>query len=75
MTWHRIDDPENPAPKDGTKVRVAAANSRGDIWWPHAAQFIDGAWMADFGHAGMKIFEPQPTHWQLLPNPPEKERT
>ena len=56
--WQPIDS----APKNGTKVRVAAANANGDIWWPLPAQFIDGIWKAEFGDE-WRVFEPQPTHW------------
>lgn len=62
--------PISEAPKDGTKVRAAAANQNGDIWWPIAAQFVDGAWRADFGDE-WRVFEPQPTHFMPLPPPPD----
>lgn len=35
MTWHRIDDPDNPAPKDGTEIqaRIPGHGSDNVIAW------------------------------------------
>lgn len=66
MTWHRIDDPENPAPKDGTIIIVPGG----------IAHWYGGEWrsLTAMDYPGRKI-EWQVKHWMRFPNPPEKERT
>lgn len=65
MTWHRIDDPEHPAPKDGTLIVGA--------WW-HPTR---GAWAArDVRWTGVEWECPYDSHylppdvWKHLPEPP-----
>ena len=70
MTWHRIDDPENPAPKDGTLIVVAWWNRARSAWAARDARWDGSAWACPYGD----IFE-TPDFWAPFPNPPEKERT
>ncbi len=38
MTWHRIDDPENPPPKDGRRI-IAIADPKDERW-----DYLAGRW-------------------------------
>ena len=38
MTWHRIDDPENPPPKDGSKFAILDRDDLGE-WMAATAKY------------------------------------
>lgn len=63
--WHRMDDPQNPPPKDGTWVLITSTRWNGNCevaGW-HFQQWRSGAVPDGY------YFEP--THWTPLPAPPE----
>lgn len=55
--WHRIDDKDNPPPKDGTELLLYHPD-RGMAVWP---------WWGDEDTAGPWH---EVTHWMPLPPPP-----
>lgn len=68
--WYRIDDPEHPAPKDGTFLvwlaephRIMGSNV-GVMKRHPKISFINGMMAFDL---------PKPTHWQPLPEPPTEQ--
>ena len=67
--WQTIDS----APKDGTEVTTAKKadwiKAFEHFSYPITSRFKNGRWEAEFGH-GWATYEPQPTHWQPLPEPP-----
>lgn len=72
MTWHRIDDPENPAPKDGTEILLGYFDLPGQrgyeiAWW--------NSWKK-LWHSGRGLLLAagpfSPTHWMSLPPPPAR---
>ena len=68
MTWHRIDDPEKPAPRDGTAVLLVVRPP--DPYRPPfvlAASF-EGSWKPRY--AVMGIIERCITHWMPMPDLP-----
>jgi hypothetical protein len=78
--WHRIDDPENPPPKDGTKIIVASRfQSEIDLmWltrWEYIAEFYldswaiksDGLAFVRGGHAMLAL--DGVTHYRLIQPP------
>lgn len=72
--WHRIDDPVNPAPKDGTVILVYRRDQ--GVFTAHfvAANEIIGVdgdepqWWSTDGQD--LIGDLMPTHWYALPAPP-----
>lgn len=74
-TWHRIDDPEHPAPKDGTLV---------DLWTTRGGRRIDCRWTDVTERVvhvrarkqrfewvdGRNLMVGSATHWRLSPEPP-----
>jgi hypothetical protein len=58
--WFRIDDPENPPPKDELAeiILFNGFDVCSGSWW-------EGRWCSWHD----EIF-PQPTHWRALPPPP-----
>ena len=76
--WHRIDDPDNPPPKDGALI-IAGKKSdwiTGFVYvaYPVTSKFINGKWCANFGskeNERWEPYEPQPTLWRLPPPPAE----
>lgn len=73
-TWHRIDDPDNPPPKDGPHVRGLWVNvHEGCPYFQQDSGFIDydtGRFLGydgdDFGWDADDY-----THWMPLPTSPE----
>ena len=73
--WHRIDDPDNPPPKDGTRVF---------LWLADEGFPVLGAWI-DFDDPSANpdewyTFEMHQyavfndvTHWMPLPPPPAED--
>jgi hypothetical protein len=70
--WHRIDDPEHPAPKDGTFVLLFVEHSLGYSigTGQYKRQGTIEGWLSRgcglFGELGLA----NPSHWQPLPEPP-----
>lgn len=64
--WYRMDDPENPPPKDGRLILVAtkAASTWAGMW---VAYSRDGCWQVTVER------HVHPTHWTPLLAPPEDE--
>ena len=63
MTWHKIDDPDHPPPKDGTRIMLGWARGFVGAGWYYPKGKI---WQTD--RAGVSSY---PTHWQSLPSPPK----
>ena len=78
MTWHPIDDRDNPAPRDGTIVLVAyAPDGRTHL----VAKYGLASWTKwgdgeiEWDHSNW-TWSMKPTHWapfDPLPPPPEQE--
>ena len=83
--WHRIDDPDNPPPKDGTQFQGWLTDGRKgrsvlQHWEPLCRYNSDGAFEVwgriDYDIDGWKSdWNPEwvVTHWQPLPLPPAEE--
>ena len=78
-TWYRIDDPDNPPPKDGTVVRLFYPDwvemdtrignaSPGQVEGFYAGSAEHGRWVIPHR---MDTRDPIPSHWRPLPTPPE----
>lgn len=73
-TWHRIDDPDNPPPKDGTVIwawHVAKLNQHAAF----DANIKKAQWLPDCEEwrvegVGGNV-PPVISHWMSLPTPPE----
>lgn len=65
MKWQPIET----APIDGTEI-LAGAESWIGVPYPVTSKFIDGKWATVFDGKWLP-YEPQPTHWMPLPEPPE----
>lgn len=64
--WHRMDDEQNPPPKDGTRFLAYEGSrdcKRYECWWQNDFTEWEG-WQDDWDG------EPEPTHWQPLTTPP-----
>lgn len=64
--WHRIDDPQNLPPKDGTKIRVVCVDEDGKWWDP------DIAWwdkVSERFENGSNYVEWPLTHWMHITPP------
>lgn len=61
------------APRDGTVI-LGGRTSSLTPWWivyPMRQYWSDGRWLcADDG----KHYEPEPTHWMPLPEPPKEDK-
>ena len=72
MQWHRIDDPEHPAPKDGTKFLAVFDGTKVLV-----THWIDNS-KSQYPWAGWKppsmkvVKDGTPTHWHPLPPAPEQ---
>lgn len=77
--WHRIDDPDNPPPKDGTWILVNDI----DAWGPRVQVVRWDEWIFS-GKRGFdwqtielgpynETHTPQATHWMPLPPPPTRD--
>ena len=79
MEWHSIDDPEHPAPRDGTQFQAWCVHDDGRGWWEPRARFrpdeeVFEFWgRIDYDAEGWDTlhWSSKPTHWQPLPAPPE----
>lgn len=81
MTWHPIDDPEHPAPRDGKPIQVHNGRHYGVASWaapdPRSVSQFEPhwyiAWATYEDHDYNNCYlGPQPTHWMpLQPPPPE----
>jgi hypothetical protein len=78
MTWHRIDDPENPPPKDGSWILVFEPSDYAAYPKVHVVRWGVPEW-SDGDHTWVTIaLGPNPdnfcadgaTHWTPLPPPP-----
>lgn len=68
--WHRIDDPDNPPPRD-TGVIVYLPQKRPRKWTGDQVTWgvlIDGLYWVG---GDLRKFDTDPTHWSPLPQPPE----
>ena len=82
--WHRIDDPDNPPPKDGTCVLlwgIWAGEINGPDDVPSVAVCYYSTGKSDFPGTGWWDVDGadayaswmMPTHWMPLPPPPAEE--
>lgn len=74
-TWHRIDDPDNPPPKDTPiRIKVPFGYDRHDCVELLAISVRGERWFT-FAYACGRDLPIEPTHWQhvepQLPTPPE----
>ena len=78
MTWHRIDDPDHPAPRDGTTIlvfrHIHGWNVVGTAHWEELPAPVGGGWLSQGisdppGNLGLG----HPTHWAAIPPPPKAE--
>ncbi|MEX5513594.1 DUF551 domain-containing protein [Pseudophaeobacter sp. 1A09344] len=65
-SWHRIDDPDNPPPMDGTEVLGLMGAKDARLVWYFASSSQTKRWLDVNGK------EVQPTHWMHLPQPPKE---
>lgn len=66
--WHRIDDPDHPAPRDGTRILLFRASLKDPM---QTGRYINTGWA--ISAAGGKFhYLPTdwPTHWMHIPPPP-----
>lgn len=61
--WQPIES----APRDGTIIRTGIMHKWGAILYPSEERFVGGQFVS--AHDGRR-YDPQPTHWQPLPEPP-----
>ena len=86
MTWHRLDSPEHPAPRDGTIVWLGSCKHG----WVMQAHWFNDEWFDYDAEVSMALREYKtdptatgwdvamgrvPTHWQpyVIPPPPKDE--
>ena len=73
-SWHRIDDPDNPPPKDEVELQTyQEILGFGDGTLIHQSYYIM-SWLGKHGWIAEGNVSVQPTHWMPLPAPPEGER-
>jgi hypothetical protein len=66
-SWHRIDDPDNPPPKDGTKILAYDGIGTFTVEW-HSC-----GWMGSEVDGDPLPSDDLPiTHWMHLPQPPKE---
>ena len=68
--WYRMDDAENPPPKDGTRFMAFEGSreaKRYECWWNEDGFSNWDGWLDDW------YTNPEPTHWSPLLAPPEDE--
>lgn len=68
--WHRIDDPDHPPPKDGTRVLLCLAG-----WKPFVgAGYYSETYSDDERTVGWEWeLNARPSHWAALPPPPAED--
>lgn len=82
--WHRIDDPDNPPPRDGTEIDLWYDSKRypgayysdkavfeyGDVWpgWQVYVVEEDPVY-------SLALEVDDPTHWMPLHKPPQESKT
>jgi hypothetical protein len=67
--WYELDDPEHPAPRDGTRVLAVVDDHVRFVAWSELSHISIHGWcLTDQGIEEWDLC--QPTHWRPLPAPP-----